>query len=429
MTHETRQKERQRDADRAESTDGADDIDAPARNGADDRFATGVAPNADTEVLSLDSVGKSYGSERALSGLSLSVEESEVLALLGPSGCGKTTTLRLLAGLEPPDTGQLHLRGEEIASAGTDTSRPPEERDVGLVFQDFALFPHLTVSENVAFGLAGLDDADREARVAELLELVDLAGRGEAYPDTLSGGQKQRVALARSLAPEPDVLLLDEPLSNLDVRLRVSMREEVHRILAEAGVTAIWVTHDQEEALSIADRVGIMHDGRLHQIGAPEGVFERPATRFVASFLGQAGFLSGRIEGDRLATDVGPIDRGVLDGVDGPDATDGEAVDVLVRPDDLRVTPASEGHAHGRIVRRQYRGPSFVYRVETTGGDVLHCLHNHTESFDVGQAVRIELVAGHRLAWYPHEEGSGDGADDRGVESEAETDAQAVLDR
>jgi iron(III) transport system ATP-binding protein len=338
----------------------------------------------------------------------------------------------LLAGLESPETGQLRLRGEEIASAEASESRPPEERDVGLVFQDFALFPHLTVSENVAFGLSSLEDADREARVDELLELVDLAGRGEAYPDTLSGGQKQRVALARSLAPEPDILLLDEPLSNLDVRLRVSMREEVHRILAEAGVTAIWVTHDQEEALSIADRVGIVHDGRLHQIGRPEGVFERPATRFVASFLGQAGFLAARVENGRLATDVGPIDRDVLDEYDdrgGLDATEGAEVDVLVRPDDLRVTPATEGHAHGWIVRRQYRGPSFVYRVETTGGDVLHCLHNHTESFDVGQAVRIELVAGHRLAWYPREKGRGDGADDRSTESEVETDAQAVLDR
>jgi len=437
MTHDTQQHGRQRNVDRIESTadtdvDSTDSIDGPARNGAGNGLATGATPDADREVLRLDGVGRSYGSERALSDLSLSVEEGEILALLGPSGCGKTTTLRLLAGLEFPDTGQLCLRGEEIASAGASESRPPEERDVGLVFQDFALFPHLTVAENVAFGLADLEDADREARVAELLELVDLAGRGEAYPDTLSGGQKQRVALARSLAPEPDVLLLDEPLSNLDVRLRVSMREEVHRILAEAGVTAIWVTHDQEEALSIADRVGIMSEGRLHQIGAPEGVFERPATRFVASFLGQAGFLSGRIEGNRLATDIGPIDRDVLDDHgdrDGRDATEGEAVDVLVRPDDLRVTPATDGHAHGRIVRRQYRGPSFIYRVETTGGDVLHCLHNHTESFDVGQAVRIELVAGHRLAWYPREEGSGDRAENRGIEAEIETDAEAVLDR
>ena len=197
-------------------------------------------------------------------------------------------------------------------------------------------------------------------------------------------------------------------------------------------MTAIWVTHDQEEALSIADRVGIMSEGRLHQIGSPEKVFERPATRFVASFLGQAGFLSGRVESDRLATDIGPIDQDVLDDHgdrDGRDATEGEAVDVLVRPDDLRVTPATDGHAHGRIVRRQYRGPSFIYRVETTGGDVLHCLHNHTESFDVGQAVRIELVAGHRLAWYPREEGSGDRAENRGIEAEIETDAEAVLDR
>ncbi|PSP72377.1 ABC transporter ATP-binding protein [Halobacteriales archaeon QS_3_64_16] len=421
MTRNTQQRGRQRDADRegTESTEGTDGIggtnrtdsidstDLPARGEADETLGAGTTPGADAGVLTLDGVGKSYGAETALSELSLSVAEGEILALLGPSGCGKTTTLRLLAGLESPDTGQLRLHGEEIASAEASESRPPE-----------------------AFGLSDLEDADREARVAELLELVDLAGRGEAYPDTLSGGQKQRVALARSLAPEPDVLLLDEPLSNLDVRLRVSMREEVHRILAEAGVTAIWVTHDQEEALSIADRVGIMSEGRLHQIGSPEKVFERPATRFVASFLGQAGFLAGRVEGDRLTTDIGPIGREVLDDHGDRDGREeGEAVDVLVRPDDLRVTPATDGHAHGRIVRQQYRGPSFIYRVETTGGDVLHCLHNHTESFDVGRSVRIELVAGHQLAWYPREEGSRDGTRDRGIEAEVETDASATLDR
>jgi iron(III) transport system ATP-binding protein len=438
MTRDTRRKGRQRGTDRIESADGTGgtgdtgDTDAPARNGRKRTLAAEPAPET---ILDLDGVSKSYGGETALSELSLSVGEGEVLALLGPSGCGKTTTLRLLAGLETPDAGRLRLRGEEIASAGSAAdSRPPEERDVGLVFQDFALFPHLTVAENVAFGLADLDGADREDRVAELLELVDLADRGGAYPDECSGGQKQRVALARSLAPEPDVLLLDEPLSNLDVRLRVSMREEVHRILAEAGVTAIWVTHDQEEALSVADRVGVMHDGRLHQIGPPEKVFERPATRFVASFLGQAGFLSGRVEGDRLATDIGSIDRAVLDGPathdgDGLDAAAGTELDVHDRPADLRVTPATEGRTHGRIVRRQYRGPSFIYRVETTGGDVLHCLHNHTDSFEVGQSVGIELVAGHRLAWYPRSEAGEDGTNGSSTEASVETNVEAVLDR
>ena len=379
-------------------------IDAPARNvHTTSASTTDVSSDAETNgnVLHLDGVSKSYGSEQALSALSLSVGEGEILALLGPSGCGKTTLLRIFAGLEDPDEGRFRLKGEPIAGGDCTNSLPPEDRGVGLVFQDFALFPHLTVSENVTFGLSDLDSAEREARVAELLDLVDLAGQGEKHPDELSGGQKQRVALARSLAPEPDVLLLDEPLSNLDVRLRVSMREEVHEILTETDVTAIWVTHDQEEVLSIADRVGVMSEGRLHQIGTPEAVFERPATRFVASFLGQAGFLSARVEHDSLATDIGPIDPTVLE--DG-DALDGTEIDVLVRPDDLQVTPTTEGHAHGRIVRRQYRGPSFVYRVETKGGDVLHCLHNHTESFDVGDPVRIELVACHPLAWYPRDD-------------------------
>ncbi|WP_122089306.1 ABC transporter ATP-binding protein [Halalkalicoccus subterraneus] len=350
-------------------------------------------------VLELDGVVRSYVSETAVEDLSLTVGDGEILTLLGPSGCGKTTTLRLVGGLERPDAGSITLREEVIADPEGDTFVPAEERGIGLVFQDFALFPHMTAAENVGFGLTDRSEEAKRERIDELLALVDLADHGEDYPGELSGGQKQRIALARSLAPEPDVLLLDEPLSNLDVSLRVSMREEIRRIIDETGVTAIWVTHDQEEALSVADRVGIMNDGRLQQTGRPEEVFERPASRFVASFLGRAGFLSGRVDGSALATDLGRID---LDRITDMDPSRETAVDVLVRPDDLRATP-TEGTAHGRITRRQYQGPSFVYRVETTGGDTIHCLHNHVESFEVGQPVSVDLVAGHALPWYPTE--------------------------
>ncbi|MFB6165375.1 MAG: ABC transporter ATP-binding protein, partial [Haloarculaceae archaeon] len=204
-------------------------------------------------ILELDGVTKSFGREVAVENLSLSVAEGELLTLLGPSGCGKTTTLRMLAGLERPTDGRIAIAGEVVAGEGT--FRQPEDRDVGLVFQDYALFPHLSVEENVAFGLRGIDDVDADERVTDLLELVGLAELRDRKPDQLSGGQQQRVALARSLAPEPEIILLDEPFSNLDVRLRVEMREEVRRILKEAGVTAVSVTHDQEEALSISDRV------------------------------------------------------------------------------------------------------------------------------------------------------------------------------
>jgi iron(III) transport system ATP-binding protein len=349
-------------------------------------------------VLVLEGIEKAFGSAVAVEGLSARIGEGEVLSLLGPSGCGKTTTLRTVGGLERPDAGTVELDGRTVADAGTDVFVPPEERNVGLVFQDFALFPHLSAAENVGFGIADRPDDERETRVEELLELVGLASHAEHYPDELSGGQKQRIALARSLAPEPDVLLLDEPLSNLDIGLRVSMREEIKAILDEAGVTAIWVTHDQEEALSVADRVGIMRDGHLHQIGRPEDVFERPDSRFVASFLGQAGFLSARPDGGHLETAIGEIDA---DRCGDPDAARGTTIDVLVRPDDLRAVPVTgDESAHGRITRRQYHGPSFVYRVETSGGDVVHCLHNHTDVFEVGQPVRVDLVADHPLPWY-----------------------------
>jgi iron(III) transport system ATP-binding protein len=356
--------------------------------------STADAPDA---VMELEGVTKRYGSETAVRDLSVSVRDGELLTLLGPSGCGKTTTLRMLAGLERPTEGTITLADDEVA--GPSTYVKAEERGVGIVFQDFALFPHLSVRENVAFGLTDHDGDETEERVDELLDLVDMPGMGDRSPDQLSGGQQQRVALARSLAPEPDILLLDEPFSNLDVRLRVEMREEVRRILKEAGVTAVSVTHDQEEALSISDRVAVLEDGRLEQIGDPESVFEHPESRFVASFLGQAGFLSSRVGETTVDTCIGSYDRSLLKGLS--DGYTGAMVDVLVRPDDLRAVPANEANANGAIVRRQYTGPSFIYHVELDNGDVVRCLHNHAEDMDVGEPVTVDLVSDHSLAWYP----------------------------
>jgi iron(III) transport system ATP-binding protein len=381
------------DRSTADATDAGADGDTDARNGAADATAD--------HVLELRGVTKEFGPETAVAGVDLSVREGELLTLLGPSGCGKTTTLRLIAGLTSPTGGTVHVGGEAVAS-GTGAV-PPEERDVGLVFQEFALFPHLTVSENVAFGLTDRDEEAADRRVAELLDLVGLSAYGDRPPADLSGGQRQRVALARSLAPEPDVLLLDEPFSNLDVRLRVEMREEVRRILKEAGVTAVSVTHDQEEALSISDRVAVMNDGRLEQVGRPEEVFEHPESRFVASFLGQAGFVTGRYEGGTVETAIGTFPTAMLDGLTEDYA--GAKLDVLVRPDDLRATPtdADDDGGNGTIVHRQYTGPSFVYRVELDSGDVVHCQHNHATEFDLDRRVSVDLVADHTLAWYPAE--------------------------
>ncbi|WP_226013032.1 ABC transporter ATP-binding protein [Halomicrobium salinisoli] len=350
-------------------------------------------------VLELDGVTREYADETAVEGLDLSVRDGELLTLLGPSGCGKTTTLRMIAGLERPSSGAVTIAGDTVADA--DRYRKPEERDVGIVFQDFALFPHLSVEENVAFGLKERDEDATDERVDEMLDLVGLTDHREKMPSRLSGGQQQRVALARSLAPEPDVLLLDEPFSNLDVRLRVEMREEVRRILKRAGVTAVSVTHDQEEALSISDRVAIMNDGTVEQVGDPAEVFENPESRFVASFLGQASFLSARIADETIETAIGSYDTDLLNGP--IEAYDGARVDVLVRPDDLRAVPTSEPTADGYVTHRQYNGPSFVYRVTLHSGDEVHCLHNHSETFEAGEPVEIDLRADHSLAWYPAE--------------------------
>jgi iron(III) transport system ATP-binding protein len=280
-------------------------------------------------AIALRAVDKAYpGGPRAVDGVTLEVAEGTLLALLGPSGCGKTTTLRLIAGLERPDAGDVWVGGRLVAGAGG--WAPPEQRRVGLVFQDGALFPHLTVAENIAFALGGRPRAAQAARAADMLALVGLRGLEGRYPHQLSGGQQQRVALARALAPEPAVVLLDEPFANLDVALRVELREEVARILRAAGATAVLVTHDRQEALSLADHVALMLDGRLAQHGTPRELYGRPASRAVAGFVGEANWLPGHAAGGCADSALGPLP--LLSPASGP-------VELLIRPEQLAVRP------------------------------------------------------------------------------------------
>jgi iron(III) transport system ATP-binding protein len=355
------------------------------------------SPAAGEVALSLEGVTKRFGAAPAVEDLSLSVYEGELLTVVGPSGCGKTTTLRLIAGLERPDAGTVRVDGEVVATP--ERFVPAEERDVGVVFQEFALFPHMTAAENVGFGIDDRPAEERDGRVDELLDLVGLVDERNAYPDELSGGQQQRVALARSLAPEPSVLLLDEPFANLDVDLRERMRQEVRVILREAGVTAVSVTHDQEEALSIGDRVAVMHDGGLEQVGRPERVFQHPESRFVAGFLGHASFVPGSVTGEAVETAIGTVSTDRVSGL-GPEY-EWSTVDLLVRPDDLAARPAPGADADGRVVGRQFLGPTVNYRVELDDGGVVECTHDHTEHIERGAPVDIDLVADHDLAWFP----------------------------
>ncbi|MGH7263077.1 MAG: ABC transporter ATP-binding protein, partial [Candidatus Rokuibacteriota bacterium] len=257
------------------------------------------------ELLELLEVSKRYAADQppAVDRLTLRVEQGELVVLLGPSGCGKTTTLRLIAGFETPDAGSVVVRGEVMSGPGRWV--PPEKRGVGVVFQDYALFPHLTVAENVGFGLQNLDGPARRKRGAQILELVGLEDFAGRYPHELSGGQQQRVAVGRALAPGPALILLDEPFSNLDADLRDQLRAEVTNLLRNTGTTAILVTHDQEEAFTLADWVGVLNQGRLEQLDKPEKIYHHPATRFVAEFVGAADFLPGLITAAGLVTELG----------------------------------------------------------------------------------------------------------------------------
>jgi iron(III) transport system ATP-binding protein len=342
-------------------------------------------------LLELDKVCHSYGERQILSNLNLRVDKGMIGCLLGASGCGKTTVLRCIAGFEQVTAGTIAVNGVIVSQPGD--TMPPEKRRVGMVFQDFALFPHLTVARNIAFGLRASGELRPESRVAELLATVGLEQVANRYPHELSGGQQQRVALARALAPRPDVMLLDEPFSNLDVTMRERLAQEVRDILKQQNTTAILVTHEQNEAFNIADEIGIMAEGAIEQWGTPYQLYHEPATRFVADFVGQGVFLPGTVTGrDEIRIELGVVRGPVPHG-----CGDGALVDVLTRPDDIVHDDASPMRA--QVIHKAFRGAEFLYTLQLpSGGRVLSLVPSHHDHA-IGEPIGVRLDMNHLVAF------------------------------
>lgn len=343
------------------------------------------------DALILDSVVLGYAGKSVVSGLSFSLAPGEIGCLLGGSGCGKTTVLRAIAGFEPLQSGRIALNGHWVADAGWQLA--PERRQIGMVFQDYALFPHMSVADNVAFGLRDWAGADKRHRVEEMLALVGLADAGQRYPHQLSGGQQQRVALARALAPGPTLLLLDEPFSNLDVELRERLSIDVHHILKATGTTALLVTHNQQEAFAMADRVGVMVEGQLQQWSSPYALYHEPATRHIATFVGDGVFLPATVSGHNCIS----FELGELCRIQPVDVPQGEGVDVLIRPDDIQHDDRSSVRA--RVLERVFRGAAFLYTLELpSGARVLSLVPSHHDHA-VGEMIGIRLEIDHLVAF------------------------------
>ncbi len=337
--------------------------------------------------LSLNHVTVGYDDVAVVHDVSLDLGNGQIGCLLGPSGCGKSTLLRAIAGFEPIMSGSITMAGQVLNSGAVKIA--PDKRHIGMVFQDLALFPHLTISKNIAFGLSGHSDSDKKSRVHELLQLVGLDGMEDRYPHVLSGGQQQRVALARAMAPRPTLLLLDEPFSGLDASLRETLVPEVREILLQEKVSVILVTHDQNEAFSMADQVAVMQQGRVLQHDTPYNIYHSPASRFVADFVGEGEFLHGIVKSTHQVES--PL--GVLDINSPHEFVEGQAVNILVRPDDLLHDDDSDITAE--ILSKQFRGSHFLYRVKLDSRQALYCFASSHHNHAVGESIGIKLDLDH----------------------------------
>ena len=341
-------------------------------------------------VLKINQISKQFNrtSPLVLDQVSLELQEGEILGLLGPSGCGKTTLLRLIAGFESLNSGSIELSGESIATS--EKSVAPEHRNIGMVFQDYALFPHLTIAQNVAFGLQKTSrkrfaPAQIQALTQEAIDRVGLSDLGARYPHELSGGQQQRVALARALAPQPAMILLDEPLSNLDIQVRLRLRQEIRSILKMAGMSAIFVTHDQEEALSMCDRIAVMNKGNLEQIGTPESIYQTPASRFVADFVTQANFIEATYRSGFWHTEIGEFEA--IGSLINPDNK--SQATLMIRQEDVKIEV--DDRSSIIVCGRQFLGREYCYELMLKSGQKILVTCPIGEKYEVGSEVAIQI--------------------------------------
>lgn len=342
-------------------------------------------------LLEVNNLSCGYGGDSVVQNINFALSQGDIGCLLGPSGCGKSTILRALAGFLPLNSGEIQLQSQAISLP--ERTLPPEKRKIGMVFQDYALFPHLTIADNVGFGLHKIGKAEKRQKVMELLKVVHLQDLADSYPHELSGGQQQRVALARALAPEPTLILLDEPFSNLDADLRRRLSLDVREILKSRGISAILVTHDQQEAFAMCDQIAVLRDGSIQQWDVPYNLYHEPANRFVASFIGQGGFVPGKA----LGPDSIESELGIIHGNRAYKWEPGTLVDVLIRPDDIVYDP--ESGLRPKVIEKTFAGTSTLYRFHCSKDTEFEALFRSHLDFHMGESVPVRVEADHLIAF------------------------------